>query len=307
MATIVTLTLNPALDVDTTTEEVRPTSKLRCGPARFDAGGGGINVARVAHTLGISACAVFPSGGPIGSVLHHLLEQADIENRCITISGETREGITVNETSTGNQYRFVLPGPELTASEQEQCLQGLKKECADADFVVASGSLPPGVSPDFYDRVSAIAREARARMILDTSGPALAATQGAYLVKPNLGELSRLLGRNLDDTASRRDGARELIANGNAENVVLSLGPEGALVVTPETAEMLPPIEVQIRSAVGAGDTMVAGIAVGLARGWDLHRAVRLGVAAASATLMTDGTGLCRKPDVERLFEQYSG
>lgn len=306
MASIVTLTLNPALDVDTTTEVVRPTSKLRCGPARYDAGGGGINVARVAQTLGEDACAIYPAGGPVGDSLQDLLGGAGIATRCVRIAGATREGITVNETSTGLQYRFVLPGPHLADEEQQQCLEALKQACAHARFVVASGSLPPGVADDFYTRVGEVARDSGAKLILDTSGAALAATSGVFAVKPNLGELSRLVQRELPDEASRVAAARELIDSGRTENVIISLGPEGAIVVTADTVDVLAPITVAVRSAVGAGDTMVAGITVGLTRGWSLPRAVELGVAAASATLMTEGTGLCRRPDVERLFGDYS-
>ncbi|MBB3036736.1 1-phosphofructokinase family hexose kinase [Hoyosella altamirensis] len=307
MASIVTLTLNPALDVDTTTKEVRPTSKLRCGPARYDAGGGGINVARVAHTLGETACAVYPAGGPVGNALQEILAGAGIGTRCINIEGATREGITVNETSTGKQYRFVLPGPELATTEQEECLAAVAEECVRAEFVVASGSLPPGVETGFYSRVVAVARDAGARVILDTSGDALRDASGVFLVKPNLGELARLTGRSLEDEKGRAAAARSLIESGRAENVVISLGAEGAMLVTADDVAVLPPIDVPIRSAVGAGDTMVAGITVGLSRGWEMVRAVQLGVAAASATLITEGTGLCRRADVDRLFGEYAG
>jgi len=138
--------------------------------------------------------------------------------------------------------------------------------------------------------------------MLDTSGEALRRMRsGVYLLKPSIRELRECVGRALRDEAEQADAARGLVTAGIAEVVVVSLGAEGALVVSGHGAERLPPIRVPVRSAVGAGDSMVAAIAFGLVQGLDLHGAVRLGMAAGAATLMTPGTELCRREDVERL------
>lgn len=156
---IVTLTMNPALDIATSADAVRPTEKIRCGSARYDPGGGGINVARVAHVLGAAVSAVFPVGGPIGGLVAQLVKDAGVPHRHVDISDSTRESFTVHERTTNKEYRFVLPGPHLTFSDRARCLDALRQVAAGADFVVASGSLPPGVPPDLYQRVADVSRE----------------------------------------------------------------------------------------------------------------------------------------------------
>ncbi len=172
-AQIATLTMNPALDITTSVDTVRPTDKLRCGTTRYDPGGGGINVARVAHVLGGSVSAVFPAGGPTGDLVMSLLGDSAVPYRPVAIAGATRESFTVNENSSGQQYRFVLPGPRLTFAEQAQCLDQLRIAAESAEFVVVSGSLPPGVPPYYYQRVAEMCRQLDARLILDTSGGGL--------------------------------------------------------------------------------------------------------------------------------------
>ena len=305
-AHVATLTLNPALDVATATEEVRPIDKLRCEAPRYDPGGGGINVARVVCTLGGNATAVYPAGGPAGAMLRHLLDDACVRQRVIPIAGVTRESFTVDEQATGQQFRFVLPGPALTAEEQTRCLAELARLGPPPPFLVVSGSLPPGVPPEILARLARIAHEKGARLVVDTSGEALrhAAGEGVFLMKPNLRELSSLCGRELGGHQDQAAAAGEMIRRGAADVIVLSLGAEGALLVTAEAAERLPAIEVPVASAVGAGDSMVGGLVLALARGWPLRDAVRFGMAAGAATLMTEGTELCRRDDVERLYRQ---
>ncbi|BBZ59877.1 1-phosphofructokinase family hexose kinase [Mycolicibacterium monacense] len=301
---IVTLTMNPALDITTSAPQVRPTSKIRCVGARYDPGGGGINVARTAHVLGESVSAVFPVGGPTGDLVTELLGKADVPFRRIAIGDPTRESFTVNDDSSGQQYRFVLPGPCLTAQEQAKCLEELRFEARAAQFVVASGSLPPGVPSDFYQRVADICRDVGARLILDTSGDALQSVHsGVFLLKASVRELRERVGRDLLDRSDQLTAAQELIAAGVAEIIVVSLGSEGALLATSQGGHHFPPVPVEAVSGVGAGDAMVAAIAVGLTRGWSPTKSVQFGVATGAAMLLTPGTEVCARADVERLFE----
>lgn len=303
MSRIVTLTMNPALDVTTRTRKVAPTEKLRCGPPRYDPGGGGIIVARVLQELGGSPTAVFPAGGPSGKLFETLLAAHGVSGRRIAIDAPTRESLTVDEEQTGQQYRFVLPGPELTAAEQEKCLVMLAEVARGAGYVVASGSLPPGVPPDFYQRVAEIARELGARFILDTSGEALRHMRSdVYLLKPSIRELRECVGRELLTEHDQLLAARELILAGITEVVVLSLGAQGALAVTAQGHERLDAITVPAGSGVGAGDSMLAAITLGLSRDWALGDAVRLGVAAGAAMFLRPGSEPCRRQDVERLY-----
>jgi 1-phosphofructokinase family hexose kinase len=302
---IVTLTMNPALDITTSVGVVRPTDKLRCSAARYDPGGGGINVARIAHVLGWSVSAVFPAGGSTGDVLARLLSDAQVPFREIPIAASTRESFTVNETSTGQQYRFVLPGPQLTLSEQEQCLDQLRKAAQSAEFVVASGSLPPGVPADFYQRVADVCRDVGALLILDTSGGGLQCiSSGVFLLKASVRELRECVGRRLLTESEQLAAAHELIESGRAQVVVVSLGAYGALLATRHESQRFPAVPVRGGSGVGAGDAMVAAITVGLSRGWPLAKCVRLGIAAGAAMLKTPGTAACKRADVEKLFEE---
>lgn len=301
---IVTLTMNPALDITTSAPQVRPTHKIRCTNARYDPGGGGINVARTAHVLGGSVCAVFPVGGPTGDLVTELIGRTDIPFRRIAIAEPTRESFTVDDDSSGQQYRFVMPGPCLTPAEQAKCLDELRYAARTAQFVVASGSLPPGVPVDFYQRVADLCADLGARLILDTSGSALHHVRsGVFLLKCSARELQERVGRDLLDDADQLDAARELIAAGIARVVVVSLGSKGALLVTATVGQRFSALPVDVVSGVGAGDAMVAAIGVGLTRGWSLSRSVQFGIATGAAMLLTVGTAMCSRTDVERLFE----
>ena len=302
---IVTLTMNPALDITTDTDTVMPTEKMRCGSARYDPGGGGINVARVADALGASVLALFPAGGASGDLVTDMLNAAGLPSRRIRIAEPTRESFTVNERRTERQFRFVLPGPVLTAAEQTACLDQLGEVAAAADFVVASGSLPPAVSPDFYNRVAEVCRRIDTPLILDASGSGLRHLSGGtvFLLKPSVRELRECVGRELASEAEQVAAARELIERGCAHNMVVSLGAQGALLITAHGAQRYPAVAVPPGSGVGAGDAMVAGITCGLSRGWALPKSLRFGIAAGAAMLMTPGTAACTRADVERLFD----
>jgi 6-phosphofructokinase 2 len=304
-ARIVTVTMNPALDIATGTDVVMPTEKMRCDTARYDPGGGGINVARVGHALGAPVVAMFPAGGSSGDLVTELLDTAGLPLCRIRTTESTRESFTVDERGTRQQYRFVLPGPNLSAAEQEECLRQLGMLAASADYVVASGSLPPNVSPDFYDRIADVCAPLGVRLILDTSGSGLRHLTGGkvYLLKPSVRELRECVGRELRGEADQVAAARELIQRGCAENVLVSLGAEGALLITADGAQRHPAVEVPAGSGVGAGDAMVAAITVALLCGWPLDESIRLGIAAGAAMLTTPGTAACTRADVERLFD----
>jgi 6-phosphofructokinase 2 len=307
MAAIVTLTMNPALDIATSTDRVEPTHKLRCSMPRYDPGGGGINIARAVHALGGDAIAIFPAGGAAGETIQYMLVQKGVPHHAIAISGFTRESLAVEERQTGHQFRFLLPGPEISESDQERCLDQLALAAAEATYIVASGSLPLGVLEDFYARVAKLARTLGKRFILDTSGAALKrAGRGIYLLKPSLRELVDLVGREIRTERDQEHAAREIIERGRSEIVVVSLGDQGALLVTAGGAERFAAIPVEARGSVGAGDSMLAGIVVSLCRGLALGEAVRFGMAAGAAALLGSGTELCRRSDVGRLYARQS-
>jgi 6-phosphofructokinase 2 len=301
---ILTLTVNPAIDLSTTVGRVVPERKLRCERPRREPGGGGINVSRAILRLGGTSEARYLAGGPTGDLLRDLLEKEGLTQRVRPAADSTRENVVVFDESSGEQYRFSMPGPEIRDEEWQGCLRDLE-ETNPAEYIVVSGSLPPGVPEDFYGRVALAAARIGARLVVDTSGAALrhAVAAGTYLLKPNVRELQDLTGEALEDEAQQERAARRLIEDGRVRVIVLSLGAGGALVISGEgrSGYVRSPI-VPIRSKVGAGDSMVGGLVLGLTRGLPLMDAVRFGVAAGAAAVMTDGTELCRRYDVERLF-----
>lgn len=305
---IVTLTMNPALDKSTRTHHVMPEDKLRCAPLRIDPGGGGINVSRAIRNMGGDSLLLYAAGGKNGEVLEDLLQADNLQEHRIPIGAETRESFTVLEETTTRQYRFNLPGPPLSNSEWQGVLDLVENLAPRPDYLVASGSLPPGVPEDFYVQLAARVASWSSRLIVDTSGSTLQALvehcAPVYLIKPNLGELAALVGHELLGDEEILGAANELLSRCEIEILLVSLGAAGVLLVTGEQATFMRAPTVPIRSKIGAGDSTVAGITLGLARGLPLMQAVRFGVAAGSAAVMTPGTLLCRREDVERLYAQ---
>ncbi len=303
---IVTVTINPAIDIFVNVGRVEPTRKLRCSAPKRDPGGGGINVARVAHRLGTKVAAIYPTGGAIGKLLHRLIEREGIESLVTPSHVETRENFTAYEEPTGNQYRFVLPGSALHRAEWEAVLDKLTTLPAAPKFVVASGSVPPGVPEDFFARVARAAKRLGAQCIIDTSGAALKAAlaEGVALIKPNLVELSDLVGSPLDSDGARIAACRMLTAGGQTSAVALTLGEQGALLVTADQVLRSQPLAIEAVSTVGAGDSFVGGLVAALASGKSLVEAFRVAVAAGSAAVLSPGTELCHEDDVNRLLQQ---
>jgi 6-phosphofructokinase 2 len=306
MLSIVTLTMNPALDESTSVDYVLPDRKLRCQAPMYEPGGGGINVARAIRKLGGDALACFPVAGPAGELLQRLLDAEGVRQMPVPVAGWTRENINVLEEVSGRQFRFCMPGPALQETEWPVFLDWLRRLQPPPAFVVASGSLPPGVPVDFYARVASVARDIGSRLVLDTSGVPLARAvdQGVYLLKPSLHEFQALLGEPEVDESRLASLGTTVVKRGWCDILVLSLGAGGALWVTGSEWERLAAPAVPIKSSVGAGDSLVAGIVLSLARGRPLGEAVRFGVAAGAAAVMNPGTALCRREDVERLYPQ---
>lgn len=301
---IVTLTINPAIDIFVNVERVEPTRKLRCSAPKRDPGGGGINVARVAHRLGSSVAAIYPTGGAIGKLLHRLVEREGIDSLVTPSHVETRENFTAYEEATGEQYRFVLPGSALHRAEWEAVLEKLTTVREKPKFVVASGSVPPGVPEDFFARVARASKQLGAQCLIDTSGPALKAAldEGVTLIKPNLVELSDLIGTPLGNDEACIKACRKLIKDGRVQAVALTLGEQGAILVTADQAYRSQPLAIEPVSTVGAGDSFLGGLVSALASGKTLPDAFRVAVAAGSAAVLSPGTELCREEDVLRLL-----
>ena len=304
MSKIVTLTVNPTIDKSSSVDTVASEIKLRCNPPEFHAGGGGVNVSRAIQKIGGDSTAIFTSGGGTGQMLNQLLQAEGIQTQAIPISGLTRENLTIYENSTGLQFRFGMPGPEIT--EWERCIDATLSH--DADYIVASGSLAPLVPANFYEILANRVHSTSSKLIVDTSGSALeaCARAGVFLLKPNLHELEILSGKKFQSEDTMLEMVRQMIADGMAEVFVISMGASGAMMITADEAVKMRPPVVPIQSKVGAGDSMVGGIVWSLSRGDDLQTAVRYGISAGSAAVMTPGTELCRADDVHQIYKRIA-
>ena len=303
MTDILTITLNPALDVLTSIDQVSDTHKMRCGPTLKHSGGGGVNVARVLHRLGANCVALYLAGGVTGERHHKLMHAEKVRCHVMPIAEETRESFSVHETSSGHDFRFVLPGPNVSTAESEAVFDYVAQHMPKK-FLVISGGLPPGVPNNFYARLTALAKQHGVRVVLDTNGPALMAALkvGVYLFKPSLRELRDLTRQELPDETSQMAAARMLIEQGQAEVVAVSLGQDGALLVSHDECWQARSIEVDVKTTIGAGDSFVGGLVWSLSQGHPLRQGFEYGMACGASALMQPGTSLCTLQSVRELM-----
>jgi 6-phosphofructokinase 2 len=305
MSPIITLTFSPCIDKSTSVSSLVPEKKLRCSVPKFEPGGGGINVARVIKRLGGNVIAIFPSGGHSGKYFNDLMEKENVVSIPIESTYEVRENLTVLNEASNDQFRFIMPGPVLHEDEWQQCLKAIEK-VKGAEYIVASGSLPPGSPVHIFAQLTKVAVKMNARLIVDTSGEALNNTirEGAYLIKPNLAELASLGGKEWVEIKDVELLAKEIIRNNKCSIIIVSLGKEGAILVTENETYRVNAPEVVLKSTVGAGDSMVGGVVYSISQGMTLKQALAYGVACGTAATINPGTGLCRKEDADQLFTQ---
>ncbi len=301
---IVTLSLNPTIDMMSETDLVVPTHKIRTSNESFEPGGGGVNVARVIHELGGKASLIAPAGGFTGKMFDELLGAIPIPRTIVPISGNTRISVTVYERKTGHEFRFTPNGPTLLPEEIDACLAAIR--AADFDTFVASGSVPLGAPADILARIADIAAAKGAKFILDSSGAGLRVTleqSRVTMVKPAMAELEALVGRRLD-RKSAEAAAADLVRRGSAEIVAVTMGASGALVVTKDRTYRLKSPKVEARSAVGAGDAFVGAMTLAISEGRPIEECLMLATAAGAATALTPVAKVCARSDVMRLYEQ---
>ncbi|MCC1493774.1 1-phosphofructokinase family hexose kinase [Cognatishimia sp. F0-27] len=306
MSQILTLTLNPALDLATEAASVLPGPKLRCAAERAEPGGGGVNVARAIRHLGGAALAAVALGGARGEALAALLAQAGLDTLRLDGPGETRLSFAVTDRATHGQYRFVLPGPVWSDAAMDQATETLSAAADPEAIVVLSGSMPPGADTGFCTRMVAALGPGR-RVVIDTSGPHLAALAAGpqpcpEILRMDSEEAETLTGRALPSRGDSADFAEALRAGGAARYVIVARGADGSVMAGPNGRVHVSAADVPVQSKIGAGDSFVGGFVLALSRGQPAREALRMGAAAASAACMTKGTELCRKSDVARLL-----
>ncbi|MBL6615218.1 MAG: 1-phosphofructokinase family hexose kinase [Reyranella sp.] len=299
---IVTLTVNPAVDLATTAKSVQPGHKIRTFDERYDPGGGGINVAKVISELGGQTLALFASGGVTGRFVEEMLTAAKVPWHAVPIRNACRVCVTVHDQSKGLEYRFVPAGPQLTESDCANIVAALRE--VDADWVVASGSLAPGVPPEFYSQVARMVIGRGAKFALDTSGQALKASlgQGISLLKPSLSEFASVVGQEVRDLPGQMEQAKRVVQSGAADMIALTLGADGAILATVDEVVHAPAIPVSEKTGVGAGDSFLAGLVFGLAERRPPRDALRLALACGAAAVQSIGTAAVRRTVVDALL-----
>lgn len=299
MSKIITITFSPSIDKSASVTTMKPDVKLKCTEPNTDPGGGGINVARVLKRLGADVTAIFPSGGFNGVFFNHLISEEHVKFISIATKNETKENFVIFEQETNKQFRFGMPNIELFENEWKNCLNALEN-IDEVDFIIASGSLPVGIPFEIFQDLAKIAKTKKAKFIVDTSGEALknAIDEGVFLIKPNIEELGLLLGIADLQKDDIEHAAKKLIIQNNIEIIVVSLGSNGALLVTKDETHEINPPKVAVKNTVGAGDSMVAGLVFALSNNFDLKTALQYGIACGTATTMKIGSELCDKTTV---------
>ena len=297
---IYTVTLNPAIDKELTVPNIATDTVLRATQVRSDVGGKGFNVSRMLATLGAESVALGFAAGNAGEQLQSGLMDLGIDNDFVWVNGETRTNVTIVSDSTHEHIKVNEAGPTVTAEAQSQLLTRIRSLAKAGDWWVLAGSLPPGVSAEFYQQLISILNDADAYTVVDTSGEPLihACAANPYLVKPNGAEATQLTGETqplAQATAIQKTGVK---------NVIISLGKAGALAATPDGVVNVASPTIRESNPIGAGDALVAGVVWGLSQGFEFATALRWGVSAGAAAAASAGTSMSNKAHVTKLFEQ---
>lgn len=306
MPTVLTVTFSPCIDKNIEVPELISERKLISSVPVLSPGGGGINVARVLRRFEKEVIAIYPCGGYTGKYFNDMMNEERVSSFVINTAGMMRENLIISETKTRKQFRLGTPATPLLPYEYEQVIKEAER-IVSFRFLVVSGSLPPGVEIDVMSRLSLLARKRNAKFIVDTKGEPLrhALESGVFLIKPNLGELASLAGLSCINEDEVDKVGLQLLHNSNCEAMVVSMGMNGALLVSKNATYKIQAPPVMPVSTVGAGDSMVAGIITGLLDDFTLLKAVKFGVACGTAATMQAGSQLCEPEDARRLFDSF--
>jgi 1-phosphofructokinase family hexose kinase len=306
VAVIITVTPNPALDRTLTVPHILFDEMTRATASRLDWGGKGFNVSRALQALGVESVAMGFVGGATGQTLEQGLNDAGIATAFVRIAGETRTNTVITDAAAKRYVKVNEPGPTVQAEELAAFLDQARARIQPGDIWVLSGSLPPGVPPDFYAQLIGLVQANGARALLDSSGEPLrlGCAASPHLVKPNDAEAEEATGQKISSDADMLKAVEFFLRQG-IELVALSLGADGLLLASRRGAVWARPPRVRVRNPVGAGDALLAGIAWALARqGLALEEIARWGVATGTAAAMREGVSVGTKAEVEALYEQ---
>ncbi len=299
---IYTVTLNPALDRSIEVEKLRSDDANRIEAEKNYAGGKGIDASRVIQVLGGQSIALGFVGGFNGMELEQRLLRQGVRCDFVETRGDTRTNIIIYVRSTGTYTTLNAKGPDVNEVETKELLDKIR-ELEDVSYMIVSGSIPRGVGDGIYRQIVDIARKKGAFIALDTDGEPLklGIEGGPSIIKPNIHELGRLMGREITDTEGALSAANELKKK-EIDIILVSMGGKGALLVSDSARLLAVPPKITVGSTVGAGDSLLAGFVLAHFQGRRLAECLRFGVAAGAATAMSRGTELCKRDDVEALL-----
>jgi 1-phosphofructokinase family hexose kinase len=301
-----TVTLNPSVDRLIYVRQLVPHDTNRILRIEEDAGGKGVNVARVLRRLGMPVVATGFLGGRAGRYVSHELSNVDgVECRFVWVNGNTRTNLAIQEEDGSPPTALNERGPQISAEELGSLLRVVEELSQKAQFVALGGSLPPGVPTDIYAMLAEIAARHGAKVVLDADGEPLVQGLKAspFLIKPNENETERLLGRTIDTIEDAAKAAQDL-HTGGVPVVIVSIGEKGAALACAEGCWVAIPPKVQAVSTIGSGDSMIAGVLSVWMQGGAMDEALRWGTAAGAATAMTDGSDICTAGQVRELLPQ---
>jgi 6-phosphofructokinase 2 len=299
---IVTISLSPCIDKSTTVDKFIPEKKLKCTYPLLEAGGGGINVSKVLKNFKTPSQCLYISGGYTGKIFDHLVYHEGLDALVVPSESNTRENFIVFEHHTHLQFRFGMPVNKVSTAEWKAIIVHLKK--LKPSCVVLSGSIHPEISQSFFNELYAFIKKTNCRLVVDTSGKALKkiVQTGAFLIKPNQNEFSSLFGKETLSINSIIEKGKQLVNKGKIENIVVSLGKEGAVLINEHEVLHFTPPALKVKSTVGAGDSMVAAIVYSISIGKSISEAVKFGIAAGSATTVNSGMRLCSLSGAKKLL-----
>jgi 1-phosphofructokinase len=302
---IATVTLNPAIDKSVTARGFEVGKTNRGEVTRVDAGGKGINVAKALKRLGSTVCALGLVAGSNGRFILDALGAEGIPADFVNVPGETRVNLKIHDPEKGTETELNEPGFRVTGEHLGELRRKVEAHAPHCEVMVFSGSLPPDAPPEIFADLILAAKRRGAKCFLDTAGPGLklGLAAGPYLIKPNRAEAEDLLKSTLRTRRELVEAARALMRMGS-EQVLISLGAEGAVGVAGTEALFAQPPVVTVRSSVGAGDTMVAIMAQATVAGIPFRQAFRMAVAASAATVAMEGTKVADLAAVQNLIPQ---
>jgi len=298
---ILTVTLNPCIDKTIIIDEFKYGGLNRINSVRVDVGGKGINVSKVLKNFGADVFACGITAGETGKKVVEFLDSEGIPNLFVHTRGEVRTNYKIVDNKTKITTELNEPGFYVQQDVVDACITNIEKMLPSTETMVLSGSIPVGVSKDIYKRLINIAKEYPVKVILDADGEMLRCGVEAvpYAIKPNLFEFEQLVGRKLDSHEKIISAAKHYI-NMGIQQVIISMGAKGAIFVTGQLAYLATPFEIECKSTVAAGDSMVAALAYGLVQGYDLKTIARLAVSAGTITTTKEGSDVCSLEEVRK-------